>query len=81
MLHGARGLPKSGAPESASLGKAPALPTNIKLGKKSLAGTNTGLLRKSVNYGRNKFYSTGPLGRSHAYLLNLFSKLHIRKDT
>jgi hypothetical protein len=36
------------------------LPTNTRLGWKGLPGTNTSLLRKSVNYGRNKFYSTGP---------------------
>ncbi len=39
---------------------APALPANIRLGWKFLPGTNTCLLRKSVNYSRKKFYSTGP---------------------
>jgi hypothetical protein len=34
--------------------------TNIILGWKGLLGTNTSLLQKSVNYGRNTFYSTGP---------------------
>ncbi len=38
------------------------LPANIRPGWKGLPGTNTCLLRKSVNYGRNKFYSAGPVG-------------------
>jgi hypothetical protein len=37
-----------------------ALPINTRLGCEGLPGTNTSLLRKSVNYGHNKFYSTGP---------------------
>jgi hypothetical protein len=40
-----------------------ALPSNIKLGFKVLPGTNTQLLRKSVNYGCKKFYSTDSLVR------------------
>jgi hypothetical protein len=44
-------------------GRDPALPANIRLGWKGLAGTNTSLLRKSVNYDRKKFYSTGPRDR------------------
>ncbi len=32
---------------------------NTRLDRKGLPGTNTSLLRKSVNYGRNKFCSTG----------------------
>ncbi len=38
-----------------------ALPVNIRLGWKGLPGTNTGSLRKSVNYGRKKFYRIGSL--------------------
>ncbi len=50
----------SGAPLE---GRPLALPTNIKLGWKSLPVTNTFILiRKSVNYGCNEFYSTGPCG-------------------
>jgi hypothetical protein len=39
-----------------------ALPANIRLDRKGSARTNTSLLRKSVNYGHKKFYSTGPWG-------------------
>jgi hypothetical protein len=43
-----------------SLGLAPALPENTRLGWKGLPGKNTSLLGKFVNYDRKKFYSTGP---------------------
>ncbi len=46
--------------KGASLGQAPALPTNTRLGWKGLPGTNTSLLQKSINYDHNKFYDTGP---------------------
>jgi hypothetical protein len=42
----------------ASLGYATSLPANIRIGWKGLPGTNA--VQKSVNYGRKKFYSTGP---------------------
>jgi hypothetical protein len=41
-------------------GRPLALPENIRLGWRGLPGTNTSLLRKSVNYGRKKFYNTVP---------------------
>ncbi len=44
-----------------SLGWAPALPTNIRLGWKSLPNKISSLLWKSVNYKRKQFYSTGPM--------------------
>jgi hypothetical protein len=47
--------------KSASLGQAPALPANIRLGWKSLSGKNT--LALISNYGRKKFYNTGPRRR------------------
>jgi hypothetical protein len=37
-----------------------ALPTNIRLGWKSLPGTNSSLLRKFVNYVRKTFYNIDP---------------------
>ncbi len=43
--------------KGALLGQTPALPTNIRLGWKSLSGTNTSLFTKSVNYIRKKFYN------------------------
>ncbi len=49
--------------KGASLGQAPALPANIRLGLKleRLArDKHSRLLRKSVNYSRKKFYRTGP---------------------
>jgi len=46
--------------KGASLGLSLALPANIRLGWKGLPGPNTSLLRKSVNCGCKKFYSTGP---------------------
>jgi hypothetical protein len=47
----------SGAPV---YGRLQASPPNIRLGWKSLPGTNTSLLGKSVCYSRKKFYSTCP---------------------
>jgi len=41
--------------KATSLGYAPALPAIIRLGWKGLSGTNTGLLRKFVNYGQVMF--------------------------
>ncbi len=46
--------------KGASLGYAPASPANITLGWKSLAETNTILLRKSIKYGCKKVYMSGP---------------------
>jgi hypothetical protein len=46
----------SGAP----LGQAPALPAKIRLDRKGLPGTNTSLLRKSVNYGQKSSMTYGP---------------------
>jgi hypothetical protein len=51
--------------KGASLGKGSALPPKIRLGWKGLPGTNTRLLQKSINYGRNKFCSIGPWGLYH----------------
>jgi hypothetical protein len=34
--------------------------TDIRLGWKSLPATNSGLLRKFVNYSRKRFYNIGP---------------------
>jgi hypothetical protein len=42
------------------VGKPLASPANIELGWKGLSGTNTSLLRKSVNYSRKKFHMIGP---------------------
>ncbi len=56
----ARSLPYSGAPEGASLGKAPALPANITLDWKGLLGPNTSLLRKFVNTTKKSFITLGP---------------------
>jgi len=47
----------SGAP---LLGRFQALPTNIRLGWKSLPGTNTRLLQALVNYACKKFYDIWP---------------------
>jgi hypothetical protein len=44
--------------KGSSLGQAPTLPANIRLGWKGLPGTNT--LAYYENYGRKMFYSTGP---------------------
>ncbi len=50
----------SGAPLK---GRPLALPANIRLGWKSLPGTNTlAYYENQINYGRNKFYSAGPCG-------------------
>ncbi len=57
---------KAGAYLSEALSSTPikgrllASTTNIRLGWKGLPETNTLLLRKSINYGRNKFYYTDP---------------------
>jgi hypothetical protein len=48
-------LPKSGVPERCFTQVGSALPANIRLVLKGLLGTNTKLLRKSVNYSRKKF--------------------------
>jgi hypothetical protein len=44
----------------APLGYVLVLPTNIRLGIRDLPRKNSSLLRKSVNYSRKKFNSTGP---------------------
>ncbi len=62
----------SGAP---LYGRFLAPPTNIKLSWRGLPGTNTSLLRKSVNYGRKKFYSRGPWSKRWLALFSLWQFL------
>ncbi len=45
--------------------QASGLPTNIRLDRKGLPGTNTSLLRNFVNYGCKKFYNIGPWKDMH----------------
>jgi hypothetical protein len=42
------------------LGGLLALPASIRLGWKSLPGTNASLLQKFVNHGQKEFYNIGP---------------------
>ncbi len=49
-----------------------ASPTNIRLGWKSLPDKHSSLLRKPVNYGRKKFYNTGPWCQFHQYFMSSF---------
>ncbi len=63
--------PKLEHQEVASLGKSPALPTNIRLDWRGLAGTNTlAYYEKSVNYGSKRFYSIGLRIQRIYYLYN-----------
>ncbi len=67
----------SGAP---LVGRPLALPTDIRLGWKGLPWTNTSLLRKSVNYGRKKFYRISPsLQRSiGSFRLIYTGEIHVK---
>jgi hypothetical protein len=60
------------------LGKLHALQTNIRLSWKSLTGTNSSLLQKSINYGQKSFVTFGP-GVKLAKLLCPSGKAGINK--
>ncbi len=57
--------------KDASLGQALALSANIRLSWKAKDKHNS-LLRKSVNYGRKNFYSTGPRAKGPYFMLVIY---------
>ncbi len=72
MIHGPGAYPRVEHQKDASLRFSLVLPANIRLGWKGLLGTNTGLLRKSVNYISKKFDNIGPrLKKSNVYFVIL----------
>jgi hypothetical protein len=61
--------------KGASLGWAPSLPTNIRLGWKGLPRANTQAYQIILNNGHKKFYSTGPRPHHYIFLLSRNSRL------
>ncbi len=55
----------AGAYPSEAPSRPEALTTNIRLGWKSLPGTNTNLLEKLINYGCKNFITYSPSGQMH----------------
>ncbi len=70
----ARGLPKSGSPQRCFNLVGPGLASKHWTRLERLAkDKHSSVLRRSVNYGHNKFYSTGPrLGSESGFFFHLF---------